>query len=156
MSIADTRKYAIVDLENLLGRDRSVDGVREVWDRIKPMIAPGDQVLVASGPVLAKMALFVVAAEGVRYYVGSDCDCVAELLYRADEAHAAHRYSTYVICSGNGRFTEMARRARAAGLAVWQLTGRGAVSQSLRSATQLHASLKLSPEPAVDDYALAS
>ncbi|MCX2966861.1 hypothetical protein [Gordonia aquimaris] len=156
MCITTSRKYIVVDLENLLGRDRSLEGVREVWGHLKPLITPGDQVLVASGPTLAKAAVFALAGEGVRYYVRADSDSVAELIYRVDESHAASRYSTFVICSGNGRFTEMAERARGAGLTVWQLCGRGALSRSLRDATALHGHLRLSPEPTNREFALAS
>lgn len=149
------RKYIVIDLENMMGSDRSADGVAEVWAKIRPLITPGDQVLVASGPTLAKIAIFVLGT-GVRYYVSTDRDCVAELLHRADEHHAAGRYSTYVICSGNGRFAEMATRARTAGMTVWQLGGRGLVSRRLWDASQLHGVLKLSPEPTARQYDLAS
>lgn len=142
------RKLFVVDLENLLGVDRTAGGVNLVWNHIRPAIGMNDQVLVASGPTLAKVALFELKDERVRYYVRSGVDGAdLELLDRVDEAHASKRYDAIIIGSGDGRFTSMAYRARAAGLQVWQVTGRGLPSRKLAKAAHLHAQLNLPGAP---------
>lgn len=140
------RSYHVIDLENLLGTAREADDVRTVWDAYRAGIGigPDDQVLIASGPTLAKVALFALAGEHVRYYVRSGIDGADhELLFRTDERHAAVRYDTMLIASGDNAFTPLAHRASQAGLVVWQVAGRGGVSRSLRETAHLHARLRL-------------
>ena len=139
-----SRKCFVVDLENVVGgSDRNHD-VPRVWNMLRPGIGSHDQVLVASGPQLARTALFDLKGENLRYHIRAGLDgAELELLRQLDEAHAARRFGTLVIISGDYRFAQMATRARSLGMRVWQVQGRGATSQVLWKASHVHARLRL-------------
>ncbi|MFT4187749.1 MAG: NYN domain-containing protein [Aeromicrobium sp.] len=151
------RKLFIVDIENLLGTDRSRYGVRQVWEGLRPAVSTQDHIVVASGPTMARVALFELAGVPMSYHVRAGLNGADhELLDRIDELHAASRYDVMVIASGDHAFTSMALRATSAGMKVWQLAGRGGVSRQLRGATQLHAKLNIRRQGVPQELVLAA
>lgn len=143
MASIKERKYFVIDLENILGGSLREADIRLAWSLIHPAINDGDQVLIASGPSLARVALFTLNNENVRFYIRGGAEGADdELLFRTDEVHASGRFGTLVIASGNHKFATMAMRARHAGMRVWQVEGRGTTSKALRNACHVHARLK--------------
>lgn len=148
-----------IDLENLIGGNQKLgeqenpeDTIKDLWNQLKPAIAPGDQVLVATGPAMAKHALFALQSEGVRFLVGRGIDGADNALLDAvDEEFVARRFGSLVIASGDHKLAPMARRARLQGIKrVWNLTanGGGRPSRVLREACTLHAQLNTASQAA--------
>lgn len=137
-----------IDIENLLGTDRSPEGVRRCWSiyRAGVGVRPGDAVVVASGPKLARIAAFELRNENISYHVRSGIDGAdLALLDLADPAHTAARYGAVIIASGDGAFTPLALAARTHGMPVRLVLGRGLPSRRLVAACSYRTRLILDP-----------
>jgi hypothetical protein len=150
VQVKGSRRLHVIDLENLLGTARSLLQLRQVWAtyRLGIGIHPGDTVLVASGPRVARVALFELADENLRYYIRSGIDGADQaLLDHVDPRHAASRYRWLIIASGDHAFTPLAQAAQALGLPTLQVAGAGRTAKSLALACSLHARLRLPSLP---------
>lgn len=144
-----TRALHLVDLENLLGGTAACAGdIENAWSVFSFGVGIGqtDHVVVATSHRLARVAWFALPPGRVQLRVrsgpnGADLALLAEL----DVRHAAARFDWLVIASGDGIFTAAALAARANGLKVHQVTGRGQSHRDLHAACTRHTQLKLWP-----------
>jgi len=125
----EVRTLHLVDLENLMGAVRTAVDVADVWSSYTATMRldRSDHVVVGTGPALAATAWFVLPARGLRRVVGRGLNGgdLALLEAAADTSLVARTYQRLVIASGDGIFTGLADRYRAAGLEVVQVVGRG-------------------------------
>ncbi|MGY1846775.1 hypothetical protein [Blastococcus sp. SYSU DS1021] len=144
------RALHLIDVENLSGCSSPTTGdlhyvLRCYLQQIG--IRPGDSSLAATDVVLASRAAFVYAAAGVRFCVGMGSSGADKaLLSTLDIGWLATRFGALVIASGDGIFADAAEAARALGLQVWQVSGRGGTSARLRAAAGRHSTLLLGPQ----------
>lgn len=83
--------------------------------------------------------------KNIRYYIRPGVNGAEnELLHRIDEDHAAERFSTLVIATGDHTLAELAIWASHAGMTTWRVCGSGTPSQASDKACSLHAHLKVS------------
>lgn len=131
----ERRTIHLLDIENLHGgTDLTGDDARRIWQVYSGYalnIARGDQVVVASSSYVAKTVWFALP-QNIRRLVrdgrdGADLALMDDL----DLPHASSRFSRLVIASGDGGFTSTALAARAAGLSVHQVIGRGQPARAL-------------------------
>ena len=125
----EVRTLHLVDLENLMGTVRTAEDVAGVWSGYTATLRldRSDHVVVGTGPALAATAWFVLPAGGLRRVVGRGLNGGDRALLEvaADTSLVARAYQRLVIASGDGIFTGLAARYRAAGLEVVQVVGRG-------------------------------
>lgn len=144
-----SRVLHLVDLENLLGGpNASPADIESVWRLFSRGIGVGvtDHVVVATSHHLARVAWFVLPRRQVQLRVRSGPNGAdLALLDEFDARHAASRFEWLVIASGDGIFTKAALAARASGLRVHQVLGRGRSHHALRAACTRHTQLKLLP-----------
>ncbi|MGY1681260.1 hypothetical protein [Geodermatophilus sp. SYSU D01176] len=123
------RTLHLVDLENLLGPVRLASDVAAAWAAYAATLRldRDDHVVVGTGPLLAAVAWFELPQRGLRRVVGRGINGADLVLMQEvqDLDAVARAYQRLVIASGDGLFTDTARRCRAAGLQVVQVLGRG-------------------------------
>jgi hypothetical protein len=126
-----------VDLENILGTERSVESISSAWSALENLldIHDRDHVVVASGPALAATALFRIPVGRVAYKVRAGVDGADLILIdQFDADWLARRYRRFVIASGDHLFAPLARAAADRGVEVVQVLGRGLPSAELARA----------------------
>lgn len=142
------RRLQLVDIENLAGgAGLAPDEYCRVWHIYRHFAfatRPGDQVVLAGSRRTVRAAAPALFGEPVQWRVrdGRDGADLA-LLEFADVSHAARRFSTLVIASGDHIFADLARAAGAAGMRTHQVIGRGYASIDLWRACDTHAKLRL-------------
>ena len=144
------RALHLIDVENLSGCSAPTTGDLHYVLRCylqQVGIRPGDSSLAATDVVLAGRAAFVYAAAGVRFCVGMGASGADRaLLQTLDIGWLATRFGALIIASGDGIFTEAATSAAAAGVDVWQVSGRGRTSGRLRAAAHRRIGLVMGPQ----------
>lgn len=143
----DGRALHWVDIENLAGNPAAdADRITRIWAAYRGgvPISKSDHVVVASCSQFAKTAWFVLPATGIQRRVRDGADgAELALLDEFDVEATARRFDRLVIASGDGRFTEAALTARAAGLHVHHVVGLSQPARRLTAAVTTHSRLRL-------------
>lgn len=155
----NNRSLHLIDLENLcadgLPGERLIEKVWQTYRYGVPN-SPEDHYIVGSSHIFAARAWFVLPAQGIQRRVRSGKDGgELAILADIDLDHVARRFTRLVIASGDGIFAGTAAAARGSGLHVHQVTGLGACSRALASAAHSHSRLRLAPDVAALQPAVA-
>jgi len=135
-----------VDLENILGTRRDAETVAATWATLARAVdlRERDHVVVASGPVLARVAVFVLPLGRISYKIRAGIDGAdSALIDQFDPDWLQRNYGRFVICSGDHAFAGVAREAAARGIEVVQILGRGLPSAELSRSCHRHQRLDL-------------
>lgn len=136
------RALHLIDLENLLGIDRTPASVESLWSEYCGTVGvgPDDSLVVGTECGWAARAWFALPMTGLRRVVGYGIDGADNaLLASVDLDHDLDRFPTLIIGSGDHAFAGLARRARSRGCAVEVAIGGGKLSRELAfSATSIH------------------
>lgn len=141
------RALVLVDIENLVGgsgaRREDLEAARRFLEA-GTQLQTDDHVIVGVGP-----SLLLVAAEafpGARLLLGrGESGADRALISAVHPLDVAKRFSRVVIASGDHIFTAYADSCRRAGLAVWVITGRGALSRMLAAFADFIVSMPSTP-----------
>ncbi len=133
------RTVHIIDIENELGGSIVTADQVSTWWRVYRDHAVGvrsdDQVIVATGHRAAATVWFALPQTGIQRRVRGGIDGADHALIESvDIPHLASRYERLVIASGDNIFTDLALRARARGMRVHQVVGKGTSSRTLTAA----------------------
>lgn len=136
-----SRRYFIVDIENLLGGARHVtdEGARFAeWVLRRELgMRPDDQVLIGVTAVHAMFPVHrVFPGSAQRIKCGADGAEIA-ILAALDPAHVARRFDEVVIVSGDGMFAGLAAQLAFYGTRVVAAGHRSGMSARLRLAAHL-------------------
>jgi hypothetical protein len=143
------RALHLIDVENLSGCPAPCTAdlhyvLRQYLRTVR--VLPADSSVAATDTVLARRAAFVYASAGIRVRTGTGPSGADHaLLDSVDVLWLADRFQMLVIASGDGVFTGLTRAAAAAGLVVWQVSGRGRTSARLAAAAHVRTHLPLGP-----------
>jgi len=147
------KRYFLVDTENLThGAKGTCEQTAALWSVLKqaPGIAPHDHVVVGAGRYVVRKYRAVINGANVKWVVGSELPNGADraLLAAIDLRRVARDYDELVIASGDGAFTELARRAKALGLTVHVITTqhpeqRSMLSRELSAVADFHTLIRL-------------
>ena len=122
------RAFHLVDIENLLGGPTDdVDRLRAAWQCYKPLVRPGDAVVIGGSGFTFAHAAFVLP-RSVRWVMrrgGPDAADLALLEDAYDATHVARRYEWLVMGSADAIFAGAAVEAKRRGMRVWSVRGRG-------------------------------
>lgn len=147
----DIRTLHLIDLENLLGSARRASDVAAAWVAYAAALHldRDDHVVIGTGPLLAGIAWFALPRAGLRRVVGRGLNGADLVLIQEvqDLGAVARTYQRLVIASGDGLFTDTARRYRAAGLQVIQVLGRGGGHPNLARECDRQIRLPLADHP---------
>lgn len=137
----------LIDAENLLGGPNApADAISRLWQVYRYGIptTANDQFFWASSQRLARTAVGTLPAQGLRLLVRDGKDGADDaLIDTVDVEHLGKRFERLVIASGDGKFTDVAVAARAAGLHVHLVTGISDCSRRLARAASTRARLRL-------------
>ncbi len=131
------RTLHLIDLENVVG-DPWATGPGVAADYEAVLVEgghrAGDQVAVAANRWMVAELGFVPHTSCQLLVAHGPDGADRALIEWASPAWIAQRFERLVIASGDGIFTDVVRAARASGLCVEIVPGRGAVSRRLRTA----------------------
>lgn len=142
------RRIHLIDIENLAGgAGVGPDEFRRVWHVYRHHAAgarPGDHIVVAASRFAARDAALALVGEPIqwRWRDGKDGAEIA-LIEHIDLAHAARRFGTIVVASGDHAFAPLMREARHLGMATQLVVGRGTCSRELWQACSTHTRMRL-------------
>lgn len=141
------RAVHLIDAENLLGGPNAPgNAIDQLWSVYRYGIpsTPSDQYFWASSQRLARNAVGILPAQGLRVLVRDGKDGADDaLIDMVDMGHLARRYERLVIASGDGKFADVAVAARDAGLHVHLVTGISDCSRRLNRMASTRARLRL-------------
>ena len=148
------RRYFLVDIENpTRGAKATCEQVAELWSVLKhqaPGVAPRDHVVVGASRNVARKYRAAIHGTNVKWVVGANAADAADraLLGAIDLHRVARDYDELVIISGDGAFSDLARRAKRAGLTVQVVTTehpeqRSMLSRELAAAADVHTLVRL-------------
>jgi glycerophosphoryl diester phosphodiesterase len=148
------KRYVLVDIENLThGAKASCQQAAALWSVLTqqaPGIAPQDHVVVGAARYVVRRYRAAIDGTNVKWVVGSDGPDGADraLLAAIDLRRVARDYDELVIASGDGAFTDLARRAKALGLTVHVITTqhpdqRSMLSRKLAAVADFHTLIRL-------------
>ena len=148
------RRLVLVDLDNVTGMtDLHTEQWRALLQGLRPALGATDRDHLIIAMCRRTLAQAIVAlAEVPAQLLAKDGPDGAELAIddALDLAHAATRYTTLVIVSGDHYFTSLAHDARRLGMHVHQVASRWSrCSFALRRAA--HTCSELDPEPLIRD-----
>lgn len=126
-----------LDLENILGTARGRDDVAAAWSALTATLClrERDHVIVASGPLLARIAVFELPVGRISYKIRAGIDGAdSALLDQFDGDWMQRNYGRFFIGSGDHAFAGAALEAASRGLEVIQLLGHGRPSAELSRA----------------------
>jgi hypothetical protein len=127
------RTLHLVDIENLCAGVVTDSTVRAAWARflLAAQVAPGDHVVVGSGPRAALTAWFALPGS-VRRVLGRGATGGEDALIDSVNAEdVALRYDRVVVGSGDHRFVPLVRRLRLLGVRVHLAAPAACTSRSL-------------------------
>jgi len=144
----------IVDVENLThGAKATCQQAAALWGVLTqqaPGIAPHDHVVVGAARYVVRRYRAAIDGANVKWVVGSDGPNGADraLIAAIDLRRVARDYDELVIASGDGAFTDLARRAKALGLTVHVITTqhpeqRSMLSRELSAVADFHTLIRL-------------
>jgi hypothetical protein len=148
------KRYFLVDIENLThGAKAACQQAAELWGvltRQAPGVAPRDHVVVGAARYVVRRYRAAIDGPNVKWVVGSDGPDGADraLLAAIDLRRVARDYDELVIASGDGAFTDLARKAKALGLTVHVITTqhpdqRSMLSRELSAIADFHTLVRL-------------
>lgn len=148
------RRYFLVDIENpTRGAKATRTEVARFWNVLKqqaPGTAPHDHVVVGASRMVVRKYRSAIHGTNVKWVVGADAPDGADaaLLAAIDLRRVAQDYDELVIVSGDHAFADLARRAKAAGLAVQVITAqhpeqRSMLARELSVAAHTHTTIRL-------------
>ena len=115
-----------------------------------PGVAPRDHVVVGASRNVARKYRAAIHGTNVKWVVGANAADAADraLLGAIDLHRVARDYDELVIISGDGAFSDLARRAKRAGLTVQVVTTehpeqRSMLSRELAAAADVHTLVRL-------------
>ena len=150
------RRYILVDIENPTnGAKATCQEVAAFWSILgqqAPGIAPHDHVVVGAARQIVRKYRAAINGENVKWVVGADAPDGADraLLAAIDLRRVARNFDELVIVSGDHAFTQLAHRAKQAGLSVHVVTAahpdqRSMLSRELAAAANLHTLIRTTP-----------
>jgi hypothetical protein len=154
-SLASRKKRRwIVDLENLThGAKATCEQTAALWGVLTqqaPGIASHDHVVVGAARYVVRKYRAAINGANVKWVVGSDGPDGADraLIAAIDLRRVARDYDELVIASGDGAFTDLARKAKALGLTVHVITTqhpdqRSMLSRELSAIADFHTLVRL-------------
>lgn len=145
-----SRKIVLIDLENMLFGDHESHLAQSNQSGAQILSLaearrPTDQLIVGCNPQLAFVAKDLFPTARIVTGKGKDGADLA-LVATIDLDHAATRFSELCIVSGDHAFTELARYARRAGLAVRVVAPHAGLSTELRLQANMSILLPQAPE----------
>lgn len=148
------KRYILADIENLThGAKATCQQAAALWGVLTqqaPGIAPHDHVVVGAARYVVRRYRAAIDGANVKWVVGSEGINGADraLITAIDLRRVARDYDELVIASGDGAFTDLARRAKALGLTVHVITTqhpeqRSMLSRELSAVADFHTLIRL-------------
>lgn len=128
----DTRAFVVVHLADQLAADRTPEAIDAAWARLTTVVdlTPHDQVLVVTGPALARVAMFRLPQGRVNFRIArGPVDAVVNA--EVDLDFVSRRFDYLVIASGNKLLAPFAAAAKARDINVVQVAGANTTSRAL-------------------------
>lgn len=144
------RSCHLIDIENQVGGPAaSVEDIQRWWQIYRDEavgIRPGDQVIVGASHFAAKNVWFALPMVGIQRRVKSGPDgAETAILDALDLDHLSRSFYRLVIASSDHFFAAIAYKARALGMEVHMVIGRGVPSRALLAACPTHTFIRTSP-----------
>lgn len=155
------RSCHLIDIENQMGgTSASVEDIQRWWKIYRDEavgIRPGDQVIVGTSHFAAKTVWFALPMAGIQRRVKSGPDGAETAILEAlDIDHLSRSFDRLVIASADHFFTDTAYKARALGMEVHLVIGRGAPSRALLAACPTRTFIRTTPRAVRSSHLLAA